>query len=821
MEKLESHTEEYSRFTCPTTGLSILSKPEWVVDLPQSKYRAVTTILGQQILKTEVFGYSSRTESRKTAEVLDSIIPRYLDTKKGIIQIFDLKESSGFSLASRRNYIRCIKKRSGILGQIFYNTSLMFNFSVRIGRKLYPGVNFGFHIVNTYEEAVELASKLITAKLPASSSFQVDTAFSPPSTFPVTEYCPVTGLPVLTRPEWTRVDLGNNYEATFKVIGNSILLSDPRGRADYDAFERFFDLRDKIIAEVFGKDKFFIEIKDFFSTRTPSKSQRRLFVDRMARHDNQIIGFIAYNAPLGVRFTLNVGKRLIFTKQPSMVADNYEKAILMATSALNFHGNTGELPARNFFSPEQIPHRTRISYSDQQIERYVDEMLHCLAGINWEIDGLDSTMEKIPPTHPFSLVYEAIAIVKSDLDHLTKERRKALKALLKSEKLYRLLAENAKDVIWTSDVDRNPIYYSPSAFQMTGYDMDELMVSPIETHMTLESRAFFLSTIRHALDGAPKEGVDSDAFNLLELEHIHKSGNRYWTEVKVSLIHDSDGRQVGLMGVTRDISERKQAEAKAIESLQALQQTQEQLIQAEKMASLGSLVAGVSHEISTPLGISVTASSFLHQKTTEFENKIQSGRLTQKDIVTFINLAQESTSMISNNLGRASELINSFKQVSVDQSNEMKRRFNLLDYTRGILRNLNPNFKRTSHTIDLNCPEEIHVVSYPGALSQILTNLVINSFVHGFEKRENGVITIRMWDSPDNWFIEYKDNGAGMNKETLKKVYDPFYTTRRASGGTGLGMHIVYNIVTAKLKGQIRCESKPEEGTTFLIQLPH
>lgn len=700
MENNEIHTVDEILSTCPITGLRVISRPEWQVAVPHRNYKADISILGCQILKAEIHGYSTRQESRKTAQVFDSIIPEYFDETQGFVQIFDMMESTGFSLASRKNYKRAIERRKGVLGHIFYNTNMLFNLSVRLGRKLNQ-LGFGVHIVNDYKEAVALAERLIAIQIPASNQFQMDTTLKPFTAFETSEYCPISGLPVGSKPEWTQVDFGNGYSGTFKIIGTSILLTDPCGSAGFDVFERFFQMRAQVIQEAFGPDKPFFEIKDYETTRTPPKNLRRLFLEQMISEKNRMVGFIAYNAPVGVKFSFNVGKRLVHPTCPVLVVPSYEKAIRMAISAMDYNGRTGLIPPPNFFSKNLSSNPQERSYSSYQINHCVNELLHFLGNINWEIDGLDSTMEKIPPAHPFSTVFEAIALIKSDLDNLSRERRNAVNALLKSEKLHRLLAENA------------------------------------------------------------------------------------------------------------------------MEASETLQKTQEQLIQSEKMAALGSLVAGVSHEISTPLGISVTASSFLHQKTTDFERKKKECSLSEKDIETYVNLALESTSLISNNLNRASELINSFKQISVDQSNEMKRRFNLNNYTQIVLKSLNPRLKRTGYSIRLECPEQIMVESFPGALSQILTNLVMNSLVHGFEEQDKGDILVRMWEIPHILFIEYIDNGVGMDEETLKHMYDPFFTTKRASGGTGLGMHIVYNIVTGKLKGQITCISSPGQGTRFLIQLPH
>ncbi len=253
------------------------------------------------------------------------------------------------------------------------------------------------------------------------------------------------------------------------------------------------------------------------------------------------------------------------------------------------------------------------------------------------------------------------------------------------------------------------------------------------------------------------------------------------------------------------------------ESLQTLKSTQEQLVQSEKMAALGDLVAGVAHEINTPLGVGIMAASLLEDKSIEYAESYTSGNLKRSEFEKYVKIASESSSIILSNLNQAADLVKSFKQVAVDQSSEEQRRFRLKHYIEEMLISLQPRYKKTPHTITVDCDEELELNHYPGIFYQILSNLVINSLIHGFNEKAKGKIDISICVKDDNILINYSDNGKGMDSNTLEKLYDPFFTTNRANGGTGLGMHIVYNLVVQTLNGEIRCISTPGNGVIFEI----
>ncbi|MBF0125856.1 MAG: PAS domain S-box protein [Magnetococcales bacterium] len=254
--------------------------------------------------------------------------------------------------------------------------------------------------------------------------------------------------------------------------------------------------------------------------------------------------------------------------------------------------------------------------------------------------------------------------------------------------------------------------------------------------------------------------------------------------------------------------------------LASLKSAQTQLIQSERLAALGGLVAGISHEIKTPVGIGFTAVTYLESETGKFLDTYRQGSLRREDLDHFLDNIHEATQLIKANLKRASDLILSFKKVAVDQTSQEKRIFNLKEYLEETVFTLRPKLKKTQHEVLITCPEDIELNSYPGALSQIIANFIINSLNYAFDETASGKMGITAGHNHDTLFLHYADNGKGMDKETLKQIYEPFFTTNRNQGGSGLGMHIVYNLVTQRLNGTIECFSQPGEGTEFRIQFP-
>ncbi|SEH43828.1 ATP-binding protein [Magnetospirillum fulvum] len=319
---------------------------------------------------------------------------------------------------------------------------------------------------------------------------------------------------------------------------------------------------------------------------------------------------------------------------------------------------------------------------------------------------------------------------------------------------------------------------------------------------------------------------DHGEVNEFEAECHGLDGTPFWA--LMSARHLVFQNQDAVLVIVTPINERRRMEEElrhaktgAEKALQDLREAQHNLIQAEKMASLGGLVAGVAHEINTPVGIGLTGASTLAVETDRIRKLYQSDDMSQSDFEEYLDIANRSTRLLMSNMERAASLIQSFKQVAVDQVSDERRCFDLADYIDEVLTSLHPALRKSGIEIGVECPSGLEIDGFPGGLSQVLTNLVLNAINHGFEGGRHGKITITA-DQPDAASVRVRvgDDGKGIPSANLGRIFDPFFTTRRTAGGSGLGLHIVYNIVTGTLKGGIEVDSAEGVGTTFSIVFP-
>ncbi|WP_342148952.1 HAMP domain-containing sensor histidine kinase [Methylorubrum sp. SB2] len=267
----------------------------------------------------------------------------------------------------------------------------------------------------------------------------------------------------------------------------------------------------------------------------------------------------------------------------------------------------------------------------------------------------------------------------------------------------------------------------------------------------------------------------------------------------------------------------RRAKDQADAALHDLRQAQDDLIRAEKLASLGQLVAGVAHEINTPLGIALTTATLVRDETRAFREVVAAGTLSRSRLNHFVDRVGEGAQLLSSNLTRAADLVHGFKQVAVDRASDERRSFPLDVWLDELLASLQPMLRKGGHRVRPDCPPGLTVDTYPGVLAQVVTNLVANAVVHGFAQRppeSPGSIVVRVQSAGALVRIEVADDGIGIPPENLGRIFDPFFTTARARGSTGLGMHIVHNLVTVKLQGRIAVESEPGAGTNVRVEFP-
>ena len=264
--------------------------------------------------------------------------------------------------------------------------------------------------------------------------------------------------------------------------------------------------------------------------------------------------------------------------------------------------------------------------------------------------------------------------------------------------------------------------------------------------------------------------------------------------------------------------------AKRTQELQSalvqLRESQDSLAASEAKATLSLLVAGVSHELASPLGNSAMAAGALAAQAQSFQTLVDTGMMKRSDFTGFLAALADGTKMIQKNLSRANVLLGHFRQVAADQASEQRRTFDLADTINDLLHTLSPSLKRVAHRVVLDVPVGIILDSQPGALGQVVINLINNAYLHAFEPGTQGVLTIQAQAMNTKVHLVFEDNGAGIPPERLDKVFEPFFSTKIGQGGTGLGLAIVKNLVTKTLGGEIRVSSTVGQGTRFDIALP-
>jgi PAS domain S-box-containing protein len=364
-------------------------------------------------------------------------------------------------------------------------------------------------------------------------------------------------------------------------------------------------------------------------------------------------------------------------------------------------------------------------------------------------------------------------------------------------KLERLTSAQS-DWLWEIDEKLNIVSFSENFYERSGFKKDQICGMNMRAFGELQrvNPETFARLMDDLEARKPISNVEFERWDGAENQWIRLNAAPVWEDNVFS----------GYYGSTTDITE--------------LRKTQNRLVNTERAVALGGMVAGVAHEINTPLGVAVTALSVLESEFSRIKSKYEEGKFSRSAFESFLETGGEGFSMLRENLRRAAELVQNFKQVAVDQSSDAPRRINLKNYIESVISNLSPRLKPTRHAVIVEGDDDIDIDTYPGAIAQIITNFLENSILHAYDDGQVGAIKIAITQRADDIRVVYADDGKGMPPEIVRRVFEPFFTTARGQGGSGLGMHIIQNLVTQRLNGSIDCTSTVGHGIKVEIVMP-
>lgn len=411
---------------------------------------------------------------------------------------------------------------------------------------------------------------------------------------------------------------------------------------------------------------------------------------------------------------------------------------------------------------------------------------------------------------------------------MQRQVRTTLSQLTVNEAKYRSLVENAETMIFTIDTQGRFLTTNRRLEEMAGIPKESLIGQSFTKLFRYDdSRTYWAQAFQTVLESHEKSVHEKNLEN--------PQGELRTITTSLIPVFDENGDLAMVMGTSSDITERLNAEKRIVQLLSQENETLEnrvaekakdlenalkELMEADKLAALGRLVAGVSHEMNTPLGNAITLSSFLEYTNRQAIEKLRANQFTRQEFSTFLVQLVETVDSINRNLARTANLVNNFKSMSVTQSAEAPAPINLNDLLSTTLSGLYHECHPLQIQMSLDCNPNLMVRVYPAVIMQIITNLVMNAVKHAFEGINHPQLNLSVTEGTDSVTIIFKDNGVGMSPEVLTHIFEPFFTTKRGKGNSGLGLSIVYNTVITTLKGTILCESTPQCGTAFFLTIP-
>lgn len=509
----------------------------------------------------------------------------------------------------------------------------------------------------------------------------------------------------------------------------------------------------------------------------------------------------------------------------------------------------GNKPVADFYgtTPEAMvgKHDGDFSATPEQAEFFRQNVLGIMERGETEIVYEDSTDDATGETRHFKSIKKPflgddgkpqILVIAHDITDV----RRAQLTVAANERRLNFVLQATGEGMWDWNLVTGSVAHNERWLDLLGHAADELANTMDDFVRCLLPEE--LPAIQEALGRC----LRGEAPYVHEHRMRRKDGSTIWVLDRGDVVErDAEGKPTRMVGSFADITARKLAEERIEqvnanlealvtertqelrdanraqeETLRRLRSTQQQLVEREKLAALGGLVAGVAHEINTPIGVAVTAASLLEERARATRTAFEAGTLKRSELQAFLDLTVQLAEVTSANLARASELVRNFKQVAVRQASDEVEEFSLVEALRAAVASVAPEWKRTAVTVEVDGDADVRLRAAPGFVFQVVSNLVVNALRHAFPEGQPGVVRFTVDRLGEQAVLRYVDDGAGAPPEVLARMFEPFFTTRRGHGGTGLGLHIVWNLITAQLGGRIEAASEPGQGLVITMYIP-
>ena len=757
------------------SGLKVLQKPEWTDVRFGATFRVTVRLIGDDIVHSLQRGSIALPDLEALLEMIEGIVREHIGTRRRHVHIADYTGLAGTSAESRRHFIDYVSKSRSLVGVVFCGASPTLKLSIKLARRLHH-LRTKIELVDGFDEALERARELLQA--PPEAGGAVPAAVSGRGE-PVTE---AQGLP--RSADWTSDQSG--FRLTWELVEGRVMHGAVSGTLRSEHIEPLFAMMDRVYAQAvryFDRPAVVLDITELDGV---SIAGRRRFVDALRdwRERRQLSLFALYGANPRLKGAIAISRP--FLPFPLTLTRDLASALQLVR----------DLPSRQQPATAEPPGDSRPRPTFKATEQHIDDVLRFLGNINWERDGVDWWQEDIPHDHPLAPLFDAITLLKTDVDHLLSERRRAEEALRESTDRYRTILENIADGYYEIDLEGRLIFFNDAMLDILGLERDQVdRVSP-RVFMDSEHADRILEVFKRVFaTGQPA--------TALAWELIRTDGRRMAVESSVSLIRDQSGVPIGFRGIVRDVTERAAAEHERA-------RLESQLRHAQRMEAVGTLAGGIAHNFNNLLmGIQGNVSLVLkdieprhphHHRLETIEALVKGGSKLTGELLGFARAGRYEVRAID---------VNELVRQTADTFGTARREVRIhLDLSTDLLR----------------------VRADRSQLEQVLLNLFINAaeaMPNGGDLsiRTRGTSHLELQGRPyvprpgSYAAIRVRDNGVGMDADTQRRIFEPFFTTKGLSGGTGLGLSSVYGAVKAH-GGYIDVSSESGVGSTFTVYLP-